>query len=220
MERQSVCWNKWRVILNTSGFSLQMWPKILEVNSQCMLSHMSDTGGISGWKSGSLIDFALIPIHPNPKMSASKQSMAILVTVFSGSAFAFETPVKTCCPPGQFLAIEDWQGSRQYVEGLWFSQYHPGIIVLCSSLRTPPRRLPQRMGLPRLASNDAGQRYVSSDQGLQCPWRWPPLLHHQRVLCSQRKESSSHRWIPTLLQCQPSRVCHVGGFPAQKKTVF
>ena len=113
-------------------------------------------------------EFPLTP-DPNPKMSASKPSMAILVTVFSGSAFAFETPVKTCCPPGQFLAIEDWQGSRQYVEGLWFSQYHPGIIVLCSSLRTPPRRLPQRMGLPRLASNDAGQRYVSSDQGLQCP---------------------------------------------------
>jgi len=51
--------------------------------------------------------------------------MAILVALtsaLSGSTVAFETPVRPCCPPGQFLAIEDWQESRQTVEGLWFSQ--------------------------------------------------------------------------------------------------
>ena len=29
------------------------------------------------------------------------------------------TPVVTCCPPGSFLAIEDWQESRQLPNGLW-----------------------------------------------------------------------------------------------------
>ena len=30
-----------------------------------------------------------------------------------------KTPVATCCPPGSFLAIEDWQESRQLPNGLW-----------------------------------------------------------------------------------------------------
>ena len=30
-----------------------------------------------------------------------------------------KTPVVTCCPPGSFLAIEDWQESRQLPNGLW-----------------------------------------------------------------------------------------------------
>ena len=55
--------------------------------------------------------------------------MAILVVlaILAGSTVAFNTPVKTCCPPGQFLAIEDWQESRQTVEGVWFSQNPAGI---------------------------------------------------------------------------------------------
>ena len=56
--------------------------------------------------------------------------MAILVAlaILSGSTVAYNTGVNTCCPPGQFLAIEDWQESRQTVEGIWFSQNPAGII--------------------------------------------------------------------------------------------
>ena len=55
--------------------------------------------------------------------------MAILVVLAAllGPIVAFNTAVKTCCPPGQFLAIEDWQQSRQTVEGIWFSQNPAGI---------------------------------------------------------------------------------------------
>ena len=40
----------------------------------------------------------------------------LLVTVYASSS---KTPVTTCCPPGSFLAIEDWQESRQLPSGLW-----------------------------------------------------------------------------------------------------
>ena len=46
----------------------------------------------------------------------------VALAVLSGSTVAFNTPVKTCCPPGQFLAIDDWQESRQTVEGIWYTQ--------------------------------------------------------------------------------------------------
>ena len=51
--------------------------------------------------------------------------MLALVVVVSAlllaSTFASptKTPVTTCCPPGSFLAIEDWQESRQLPNGLW-----------------------------------------------------------------------------------------------------
>ena len=37
------------------------------------------------------------------------------------------TPVTTCCPPGSFLAIEDWQGSKQQPDGIWkdLSDFEP-----------------------------------------------------------------------------------------------
>ena len=37
----------------------------------------------------------------------------------STSASSTKTPVATCCPPGSFLVIEDWQESRQLPNGLW-----------------------------------------------------------------------------------------------------
>ena len=37
----------------------------------------------------------------------------------STSSPTYSTPVATCCPPGSFLAIEDWQESRQLPNGLW-----------------------------------------------------------------------------------------------------
>ena len=37
----------------------------------------------------------------------------------STSTSPIKTPVATCCPPGSFLAIEDWQESRQLPNGLW-----------------------------------------------------------------------------------------------------
>merc|ERR1719180_636015 len=52
--------------------------------------------------------------------------LLLALAVLLGSTVAFNTPVKTCCPPGQFLAIEDWQGSRQTVEGVWYSEHHSG----------------------------------------------------------------------------------------------
>ena len=36
------------------------------------------------------------------------------------------TPVTTCCPPGSFLAIEDWQGSRQKPDGIWGDLQYSG----------------------------------------------------------------------------------------------
>ena len=57
-------------------------------------------------------------------------SVVLALAALSGPSVAFNTPVKTCCPPGQFLAIEDWQGSRQTVEGIWYSQNPAGIIPL------------------------------------------------------------------------------------------
>ena len=40
---------------------------------------------------------------------------ALLATAYASS----KTPVATCCPSGSFLAIEDWQESRQLPNGLW-----------------------------------------------------------------------------------------------------
>ena len=45
-------------------------------------------------------------------------SVAILVATTYASP-PTKTPVATCCPPGTFLAIEDWQESRQLPNGLW-----------------------------------------------------------------------------------------------------
>merc|ERR1712130_146699 len=45
-------------------------------------------------------------------------SEAILVATTYASP-PTKTPVATCCPPGTFLAIEDWQESRQLPNGLW-----------------------------------------------------------------------------------------------------
>ena len=44
--------------------------------------------------------------------------VSALLFVFT-SASPTKTPVATCCPPGSFLAIEDWQKSRQLPNGLW-----------------------------------------------------------------------------------------------------
>ena len=41
---------------------------------------------------------------------------ALLATTYASPT---TTPVVTCCPPGSFLAIEDWQESRQLPNGLW-----------------------------------------------------------------------------------------------------
>ena len=38
------------------------------------------------------------------------------------------TPVTTCCPPGSFLAIEDWQGSRQQPDGIWGDLQYSGNL--------------------------------------------------------------------------------------------
>ena len=41
---------------------------------------------------------------------------SLLATAYGSSS---QTPVATCCPPGSFLAIEDWQESRQLPNGIW-----------------------------------------------------------------------------------------------------
>ena len=89
--------------------------------------------------------------------------MAILVAlaILAGSTVAFNTPVKTCCPPGQFLAIEDWQESRQTVEGIWYSQNPAGINYRKTPPKLPPSRRPSEglvLVLPRLAANDADRQ--------------------------------------------------------------
>ena len=94
--------------------------------------------------------------------------LVVLASILSGSTDAFNTEVKTCCPPGQFLAIDDWQGSRQSVEGVWYSKDQPGVVlffwrlITCdirydpSSFRcTPYLVYPQ---VPRLAANDASRQ--------------------------------------------------------------
>jgi len=63
--------------------------------------------------------------HQSGATISTMATMPILVTLaaLSWSTFAqVETPIKTCCPPAHFLAIEDWQESRQTVEGIWYSQ--------------------------------------------------------------------------------------------------
>ena len=57
-------------------------------------------------------------------------TILVALAALSWSTFALETPIKTCCPSGHFLAIEDWQESRQTVEGIWYSQNPAGIIQL------------------------------------------------------------------------------------------
>ena len=48
-------------------------------------------------------------------------AFVLLVSLLLANAYASssKTPVATCCPPGSFLAIEDWQESRQLPNGLW-----------------------------------------------------------------------------------------------------
>ena len=49
-------------------------------------------------------------------MSVFLVAVLILDTNYASSSM---TPITTCCPPGSFLAIKDWQGSRQLPNGLW-----------------------------------------------------------------------------------------------------
>ena len=65
----------------------------------------------------------------------------VLSSFLSGSTDAFNTEVKTCCPPGQFLAIDDWQGSRQSVEGVWYSKDYSGVLLFFLRLITCDIRL-------------------------------------------------------------------------------
>ena len=46
-------------------------------------------------------------------------SVLFVSTLLLATASSSKTPVTTCCPPGSFLAIEDWQESRQLPNGLW-----------------------------------------------------------------------------------------------------
>ena len=44
---------------------------------------------------------------------------ALLLLLATTCVSPAKTPVATCCPPGSFLAIDDWQESRQLPNGLW-----------------------------------------------------------------------------------------------------
>ena len=55
---------------------------------------------------------------PSPIMISSLVWLSFSLPTIS-LASPTKTPVATCCPPGSFLAIEDWQGSRQLPNGLW-----------------------------------------------------------------------------------------------------
>ena len=45
--------------------------------------------------------------------------LSIVIASASTSTPSGFTPVMTCCPQGSFLAIEDWQGSKQQPDGIW-----------------------------------------------------------------------------------------------------
>ena len=92
-------------------------------------------------------------------MSGTMWPMAILVALAAISV-AFETPVRPCCPPGQFLAIEDWQESRQTVEGMWFSQNPAGInhptlatLIVMTTTTQPKGKVSARESLLGLTTN-------------------------------------------------------------------
>ena len=57
----------------------------------------------------------------DPGSSPTMLALVLLVSSLLASAYASssKTPIATCCPPGSFLAIEDWQESRQLPNGLW-----------------------------------------------------------------------------------------------------
>jgi len=57
---------------------------------------------------------------PLPIMMSSLVWLSVFfLPTISLASSSTKTPVATCCPPGSFLAIEDWQGSRQLPNGLW-----------------------------------------------------------------------------------------------------
>ena len=60
--------------------------------------------------------------------------MVFLAAFFIQDLFALAlstaVPINTCCPPGHFLAIEDWKQSWQNAEGHWNSQGSPASRTL------------------------------------------------------------------------------------------
>ena len=82
---------------------------------------------------------------------------ALLATTFASTT---KTPVVTCCPPGSFLAIEDWQGSRQLSNGLWvdYSTLPNGLWV--DSIHLKERQItPPMWSFNRGASDNVATMY-------------------------------------------------------------
>merc|ERR1719234_49712 len=58
-------------------------------------------------------------------------AFVVLVSALLAIASSSKTPVATCCPPGSFLAIEDWQESRQLSNGLWVEAITSNYMEEC-----------------------------------------------------------------------------------------
>ena len=77
----------------------------------------------------------------------------------STSSPTYSSPVATCCPPGSFLAIEDWQGSRQLPNGLWVDSKEE--LISERKKPFPPPLLAHAWDLKRAFEGYGRHNYIS-----------------------------------------------------------
>ena len=99
-------------------------------------------------------------------MASTPLASGVLVSIFVATASTTSprewgpwgptgsTPVTTCCPPGSFLAIEDWQGSRQGPDGIWKTSVDSKMTLRDSVLPQPTPKIKALTKLRRKWNRD------------------------------------------------------------------
>ena len=99
-------------------------------------------------------------------MASTPLASGVLVSIFVATASTTSpgewgpwgptgsTPVTTCCPPGSFLAIEDWQGSRQGPDGIWKTSVNSKMTLRDSVLPQPTPKIKALTKLRRKWNRD------------------------------------------------------------------
>ena len=90
------------------------------------------------------------------------------------------TPVTTCCPPGSFLAIEDWQGSQQQPDGIWGDLQYSGNM---------PQPTPRIAALKKFRSDQRGWRPERDDWFSTLKWQYGRHNFINRVHCVPDKNN-------------------------------